>query len=146
MRLLRRGLEFHGCTIVTLPPRGPRTYQLLWNNFVLASESSYGFRRGISHFFMATRNTTEGVVEREQTNNMGLGRLQSLFCCPLSTAPLRHPSPTPSLSSFFSFLAFPYPLPVSSKISSSGLCLVSRQNRKKGSSAWRATHIVSHYQ
>ena len=31
------------------------------NNSVFASESSSGFRRSISHFFMATRNTTEGA-------------------------------------------------------------------------------------
>ena len=56
--------------------RPPRTYQLLWNNFVLAGDSSSGFRRGISHFFLATRNTTEGVGEKEQTNNKGLGQLK----------------------------------------------------------------------
>ena len=35
-------------------------------------------RWGISHFFMATRNTTEGVREKKkrQTNNMGLGQLK----------------------------------------------------------------------
>ena len=55
-----------------------------------------------------------------------------LFCCPLSTAPLRHPSPTA-----FSGFLFPsltgVPLPTSShvEISSSSLCLVSRQNEQK---------------
>ena len=40
-----------------------------------------------------------------------------LFCCPLSTAPIRHPSPSASLSSFFQLLslAFPCPLPVASR-------------------------------
>ena len=42
----------------------------------MASESYSGFRRGISHFLMATRNTTEGMGEKEQTNNMDLGQLQ----------------------------------------------------------------------
>ena len=32
----------------------------------IARDSSSGFCRGISHFFMATRNTTEGVGEKEQ--------------------------------------------------------------------------------
>ena len=41
-------------------------HQLLWNNSVLAGDSSSGFNRGITHFFMATRNTTEGVGEKEQ--------------------------------------------------------------------------------
>ena len=57
-------------------PSDPSTYQLLRNNSVLVGESSSGFRRGISHFFMATRNTTEGVGEKEQTNNKGLGQLR----------------------------------------------------------------------
>ena len=35
-----------------------------------------GSDRGITHFFTATRNTTEGVGEKEQTNNMDLGQLQ----------------------------------------------------------------------
>ena len=33
-------------------------------------------RWGISRFFSTTRNTTEGVGEKEQTNNMGLGQLK----------------------------------------------------------------------
>ena len=35
-----------------------------------------GSDRGITHFFTATRNRTEGVEEKEQTNNMDLGQLQ----------------------------------------------------------------------
>ena len=35
-----------------------------------------GSDRGITHFFTATRNITEGVGEKEQTNNMDLGQLQ----------------------------------------------------------------------
>ena len=46
----------------------------------MASDSSRGFfsfpTRDITHFFTSTRNTTEGVGEKEQTNNMGLGQLQ----------------------------------------------------------------------
>ena len=42
----------------------------------MARDSSSGFRRGITHFFTATRNTTKGVGEKEQTNNMDLGQLQ----------------------------------------------------------------------
>ena len=57
---------------MTTPLRGPRTYQFLRNNSVLAGDSSSGFRRCISHFFMAARNTTEGVREKEQRTNMGL--------------------------------------------------------------------------
>ena len=39
----------------------------------------------------------------------------------------------PSLSSFdqLLFLAFPYPLPITSKIAGSGFCLVSRRNRQR---------------
>ena len=37
----------------------------------MTGESSSGSDRGITHFFMATRNTVKG--EKEQTNNMGLG-------------------------------------------------------------------------
>ena len=40
----------------------------------MASDSSSGFRRGISHFFTATKNTTK--VEG-QKNNMDLGQLQA---------------------------------------------------------------------
>ena len=57
-------------------PSAPRTYQLLWNNSVLVGDSSSGSDRGITHFFMATRNTTEGAGEKEQTNNKGLGQLK----------------------------------------------------------------------
>ena len=45
-------------------PFGPQ-----YINSVLAGDSSSGFRRGISHFLMATRNTTEGVGEKEQRTN-----------------------------------------------------------------------------
>ena len=38
----------------------------------MAHDSSSGFR----HFFTATRNTTEVVGEKEQSNNMDLGQLQ----------------------------------------------------------------------
>ena len=185
------------------------------NNSVLAGDSSSGFRRGISHFCMATRNTTEGVGEKEQRTNeqYELGSTQSvrraslwhcipcasvdyrwrvvlrnfykllgmpihlwpssslltvvdsglrthlvclphcpwtlshpngLFCCPLSTAPLRHNSPTA-----FSGFLFPNArlvslgLPVASKISSSGLCLVSRQNKQKDRLLGAPPHSVS---
>ena len=44
----------------------------------MARDSSSGFRRGITHFFTATRNTTEGVGEKEQTNEQyGLGSVPS---------------------------------------------------------------------
>ena len=45
------------------------------NNSVLAGDSSSCSDRGNTHFFIATRNTTEGVGKKnkEQTNNMGLG-------------------------------------------------------------------------
>ena len=36
-----------------------------------------GSDKGIIQFFTATRNTTEGVGEKEQTNNMDLGQLQA---------------------------------------------------------------------
>ena len=42
----------------------------------MASESSSSFCQGISHYLMTTRNTTEGMGEKEQTNNMDLGQLQ----------------------------------------------------------------------
>ena len=42
----------------------------------MARDSSNGFRQGYHTFFMATRNTTEGVGEKEQTNNMDLGHIQ----------------------------------------------------------------------
>ena len=42
----------------------------------LASDSSSGFRWGISHFFTATKNTTERV-EEEQTNQHGVGSTPS---------------------------------------------------------------------
>ena len=35
-----------------------------------------GSDRGITHFLTVTRNTTEGVGEKEQANNMDLGQLQ----------------------------------------------------------------------
>ena len=41
----------------------------------MARDSSSGFRQG-HHTFTATRNTTEGVVEKEQTNNIDLGQHQ----------------------------------------------------------------------
>ena len=42
-------------------------------------------------------------------------------------------NPLPPLGSFFQllWLAFPYPLPVTSKIAGSGLCLVSHQKRQR---------------
>ena len=41
----------------------------------MAHDSSSVSDKGITHFFKATRNTTEGVGEKEPTNNMGLGQL-----------------------------------------------------------------------
>ena len=38
----------------------------------MASDSSSGFRRGISHFFTASKNTAERMGEKEQTNKHGL--------------------------------------------------------------------------
>ena len=48
------------------------------NNSVLAGDSSCGSDRGITHFFKATRNTTEEVGEKEQRTNeqYGLGLTQ----------------------------------------------------------------------
>ena len=43
----------------------------------LANNSSSAFCRGISHFFTATKNATDRVGEKEQTNNMDLGQLQA---------------------------------------------------------------------
>ena len=54
--------------IVTIAP-APPVHQFLRSNSVLAGDSSSGFDRGITHFFMATRNTTEGVGEKEQRTN-----------------------------------------------------------------------------
>ena len=58
--------------------------------------------------------------------------VSSAVRCRLPTALLPRPSPTAS-SGFLLLtpLAFPYPLPVTSKIAGSGLCLVSRQNKQK---------------
>ena len=42
----------------------------------MAHDSSSGFRQGYHTFFTATRNTTEGVGKKEQTDNMDLGQLQ----------------------------------------------------------------------
>ena len=41
----------------------------------MACDYLVGSDRGITHFFTATRNTTEGEGEEEQTNNMDLGQL-----------------------------------------------------------------------
>ena len=203
---------------MTIPLAAPSTFQLLWNNFVLASESSSGFCRGISHYFTATRNTTEGVGEKEQTINelYGLGSTQSarrvvlwlfircasvdyrwrivfakylqgykkcqliltglrslltvvdsglwthlvclpyclwtlshptsLFCCSLSTAPLRHPSPTPLSGFLFPTPFSGVPLPTSGLVEDLELrpLFGFAPKQTKGSSAWRTTHIVSH--
>ena len=59
-------IHIWGIRVCDNPPSRSPNNQLLWNNSVLAGDSSSGFRRGISHFFMATRNTTEGVREKEQ--------------------------------------------------------------------------------
>ena len=42
----------------------------------MACDSSFGSNMGITHFFTATRKSTKGVGEKEQTNNMDLGQLQ----------------------------------------------------------------------
>ena len=52
-------------------PSRPPSLSTSLNNSVLAGDSSSGSDRGITHFFMATRNTAEGVGEKEQTNNRG---------------------------------------------------------------------------
>ena len=51
--------------IVTIPLQPPYLSTSL-NNSVLAGDSSSCSDWGITHFFMATRNTTEGVGEKEQ--------------------------------------------------------------------------------
>ena len=59
-------------------PSQPPYLSTSLNNFFFASESSSGFRRGMSHFFVAIRNTTKwaGEKNKEQTNNKGLGQLK----------------------------------------------------------------------
>ena len=54
----------------------PPLHQLLPNDYVMAGDSSSGSDRGITHLFMATRNTTDGMGEKEQTNNKGFGQLK----------------------------------------------------------------------
>ena len=43
----------------------------------MASDSSSGFRRGISHFFTATKGIQLREWKEEQTNNMNLGQFQA---------------------------------------------------------------------
>ena len=144
---------------MAIPLRSPCNYS------VLAGDSSSGSDRGITHFFMATRNTTEGVGEKEQRtkkkrtmwalvnskckkggsvtlHSMCICRLTlacisseisskprgmpthpdwpsltASFCWPLSTALLRHSSPTAFSEFLFPtpWLAFPCPLPIASR-------------------------------
>ena len=66
------------CVCVWYYPFGqPRLINFFKPILFMASDSSSGFRRGISHFFTATKNTTERVGEKEQTNNMDVGQLQA---------------------------------------------------------------------
>ena len=59
------------------PLRPPRIHQLLKNQYYSWPViHPVGSDRGITHFFTGTRNTTEGVREKEQTNNMDLGQLR----------------------------------------------------------------------
>ena len=58
----------------------PPLHQLLRTISLLGRWSTSGSDRGIAHFFTATRNTIEGVGEKEQTNktnNTSLGLTQS---------------------------------------------------------------------
>ena len=52
--------------VVTLPT-GPPTHQLLRTISLLGRWSTSGPDRGIAHFFMATRNTIEGVGKKNKT-------------------------------------------------------------------------------
>ena len=57
-------------------PSAPTLHQLLRTISLLGRWSTSGSDRGIAHFFTATRNTIEGVGEKEQTNNTSLGLTQ----------------------------------------------------------------------
>ena len=200
----------HSCVVdITLflwqyTPRGPRTYQFLWNNSVLAGDSSSG-PQGNFTFLYGLKKYNRGNGRKRTKNKRTIwawvnskckkGKFVTLHslcicrlsltcsfreistrvlgmpthldwlphCWPLSTqdcelilsvfltspglyltrlvsSAVRCQLPLsitlrqlPSLGSFFQLpsLAFLCQLPVSSKISSSGLCLVSRQNRQR---------------
>ena len=70
-----------------------------------------------------------------------------LFSCPLSTAPLRHPSPTAYSGFLFPTALTGVSLPTSSLVEDLELrpLFGFAPKQTKGSSAWRTTHIVSHY-
>ena len=180
-------------------PLGPPLHQLLRNHFNLCRWSSSGSDRGISHFFMATRNTIKGVggKNKEQTRawvnssarrlncdtlhslcicrlslpsilreiytklrgilthldwssltDAGLSNADWSLRCPVSTANCHCPSPV--ANPFFEFLCpalnslslTHFQSRLRSRVQT--LCLVSRQNRQKGSSARRILFIVSH--
>ena len=54
-------------------PSAPRYINFFETISILAGESCSGSDRGISHFFIATRNTIKGVGEKEQRRNEELG-------------------------------------------------------------------------
>ena len=68
------------------PCRPPQLINFFKPILFMASDSSSGFRRSISHFFTATKNITERVGEKTKQNkrtNTDLGQLQGLekeFC------------------------------------------------------------------
>ena len=80
---------------MTLSPRPPTLHQLLRTISLYSRWSSSGSDRGIAHFLTATRNTIEGVGEKEQTNKrkicLGLTQVQkgsyvTLWICRLTLA------------------------------------------------------------
>ena len=62
---------------VTIPPQTPDTSTSSNHFDILGRWSSSGPDRGIAHFFTATRNTIEGVGEKEQTNKTNLCKTRS---------------------------------------------------------------------
>ena len=64
------------CKCVIYPFGRPEYINFLKLILFMARDHLVGSNKGITHFFKATRNTTEGVGEEEQTNNMDLGQLQ----------------------------------------------------------------------
>ena len=165
----------------------PRTYQFLWDNSVLAGDSSSGplgyltflyghnkYNRGsgrkrtknkrtiwawvnskskkgsfvtlhslciciltlaciCAKLLQATRNANSSLTVFLTAPGLYLTPT-ALFCYPLSTAPLRLPSPTPlSLGSFSIY--FPPPLPVSSEISNPSPLFGFVPKQTKGTSA-----------
>ena len=73
-------------------------------------------------------------------------RLASLLRCPVSTAPVRVPSPTANFSVPFlnSLFSRPLPLPVTARSQLQNPLSGFAPKQTKESSAWRATYIVLH--